>query len=242
VALVIIIVLSGFTMADRGIDPASETQGIDTFTVIHAVGQFHSNSDLTWKITDDLNGLNGIPPLGTSGVEGSMDVISWQPFQATAQGHIDGAALYTSVYNEKTMSNGVGQIGYTKSLEADTVAMLTGQSNIQAIKQIQYIGENGGSVSSDDSIMVSGTANPSPYASFGLGINMDAPESATNGKFGCIFAGGNGSSILPAFCNYAESESSIDMSTANVLTTSDVRFVISRKLDRHEYGKCFDNF
>ena len=228
VALVISIVLAGVSTADRGIDPVLETQGIDTLTVIHAVGQFHSDSDITWKITDDVNGLTGIPPLGDSGTEGYIEILSWEdPFQAIAYAQSEGATLYTSVYNEQTGSSGVGQIGYTKSLEADTTAMLTGQSNIQAIKQIQYIGENGGSVSSDDSIMVSGTANPSPYASFGLGINTDAPESATNGKFGCIFAGGNGSTILPAFCNYAESTSSIDMSTANVRTTSDVRFVVS---------------
>ena len=128
---------------------------------------------------------------------------------------------------KRPVSSGVGQIGYTKSLEADTTAMLTGQSNIQAIKQIQYIGENGGSVSSDDFISVYGTANPSPYASFGLGINTDAPESATNGKFICIFAGNDGSVILPAFCNYAESTSSIDLSVANVRTSSDARFVVS---------------
>jgi hypothetical protein len=140
---------------------------------------------------------------------------------------MNGAALYTSVYNEKTISNGVGQIGYTKSLKADTSAALSGQSNIQAIKQIQYIGENGGSVSSDDSIMVSGTANPSPYASIGLGINTDPPALHGSDKVICVFGGGNEPGILPAFCNSAESSSSIFMSVANVMTTSDVRFIVS---------------
>jgi hypothetical protein len=227
--LLVIIVLWGFTTADRGVDPVPETQGFTALTVIDASGNVGSDSAVQWRITDDLNGLGGIPPLGYSGTEGSIDVISWEPFQATAQGQIDGAALYTVTYSEKTMSNGVGQIGYSKSLELDTQAMLTGQSNIEATKLIQYIGENGGSVSSDDFISVSGTANPSPYASFGLGINTDAPEPVTKGnsKSSCIFAGGDGSGILPAFCTYAESTSSIDMSVANVRTTSDARFVVS---------------
>jgi hypothetical protein len=227
--IVVIIVLWGFTTADRGVDPVPETQVFTALTVIDASGNFGSESALQWRITDDLIGLGGIPPLGYSGTEGSIEVISWEPFQATAQGQIDGAALYTVIYTEKTMSNGVGQIGYTKSLDVNTQAMLTGQSNIETTKLIQYIGENGGSVSSDDFISVSGTANPSPYASFGLGINTDAPELVTrgNGKSGCIFAGGDGAGILPAFCNYAESTCSIDMSVANVRTTSDARFVVS---------------
>jgi hypothetical protein len=231
VVLIIFIVLSCVVAADRGIDPIPETQGITTVTVINAFGQFDSDAELTWKITDSLNGLNGIPPLGDSGGEGSIDVISWDPFEAIAYGQNEGATLYTSVYNEKTVSSGVGQIGYTKSLIADTNAMLTGQSNIQATKQILYLGQNGGSVSSDEFISVDGVANPSPSAHFGLAVNADVPEPQDpkpqgSNAFSCIFAGGDESSILPAFCNYAESTSSIDMSSANVMTTSDVRFVV----------------
>jgi len=227
VGLVMIIVLSGATMADRGIDPVLETQGINTLTVIHAIGQFHSDSDITWKITDDLNGLNGIPPLGDSAAEGTIEVISWDPLQAIAYGQNNGATLYTSAYNEQTSSGGVGEIGYTKSLEADTSAMLTGQSNIQATKQIQYVGQNGASVVSDEFISVDGVGNPSPSAHFGLAVNTDVPVPHGSDKVICIFAGGGESTILPAFCNYAESSSSIDMSTANVMTTSDVRFIVS---------------
>lgn len=227
--LVISIILSGFTTADRGIDPILETQGVATVTIINAFGHFHSDAELTWKITDDLNGLEGIPPLGDSSAEGSIGVIAWEPFQAIAYGQNEGAALYTSVYNEKTTSNGVGQIGYAKSLEVDTRAMLTGQSNIEATKQIQYIGEIGGRVLSDDFISVDGTANPSPSAHFGLAVNTDVPAPGaptSSDSFACIFAGDDESAILPAFCTYAESTSSIDLSVAHVRTTSDTRFIV----------------
>jgi hypothetical protein len=220
--------LGGFAIADQGINPIFETQGISLVTSLNAVGSFDSNSELTWKITDNIGGLGGIPPLGDSSATGSIDVIFDEPFQATAQGLNKGATLYTSVYNEKTTSNGVGQIGYTKNLVVDTKARLNGQSNIEATKQIQYIGDIGGRIVSDDFIMVDGTANPSPSARFGLAVNTDVPDPAplTSDKFICVFAGTKDSSILPAFCNYAESTSSIDMSVANVRTTSDARFVV----------------
>jgi len=229
IVFVLVALFSGFTVADRGINPTFETQGILTTTSITAEGRFSSNSELTWKITDDTNGLGGIPPLGDSSATGSIDVISYQPFQATAQGLNKGATLYTSVYSEKTTSNGVGQIGYTKSLGIDTKAKLTGQSNIKATKQIQYIGEMGGRVVSDDFIMVDGASNPSPSGHFGLAVNTDVPEPVaptSADKFICVFGGTGGSSIFPAFCNYADSTSSIDMSVANVRTTSDARFVV----------------
>jgi hypothetical protein len=229
IALVIIIVLSGFTTADRGIGPVLETQGIASLTIINAFGHFDSDADLMWEITDDLNGLEGIPPLGDRNAGGSLEILGWEPFQAIAYGENEGATLYSSVYTEKTTSNGVGQIGYAKSLGVDTRAMLTGQSNIEATKQILYIGEVGGRVLSDDFISVDGTANPSPSARFGLAVNADVPAPSappSSDTSACIFAGDDESAILPAFCTYAESTSSIDLSVAHVRTTSDARFVV----------------
>jgi hypothetical protein len=226
VVLTIIILLSGFTAADRGIDPVAETQGITTITVIDASGNFDSNSDLSWKMTDDLKGLEGIPPLGDSSEEGSIQILGRDPLQVIATGVNEGATLYSSVYTEKTNSNGVGTIGYTKTLDVDTQAKLTGQSNIKATKQIDYIAQTGGSISSVDFISVGGTGNPSPSAHFGLAVNTDVPPLSSGNGFSCVFGGCCGSGIVPAFCNYAESESSIDMSVAHATTTSDVRFVV----------------
>jgi hypothetical protein len=221
----IIALLVGVAAADTGIDPAVETQGLSTQTVVSALGGFSHRSDIALQITDDLAGLNGIPPLGDSSSEGSIDV-SFDPLVATAQGVNSGAVYYASVYTEDTDTNGLGQIGYHKNLDLDTKAMLTGQSNIEAIKQLTYVGENGSGVLSTDFISIDGAANPSPSARFGLGLNTAAPEpgSVTSGKFICPFAGGN---ITPAFCSHVESGSSIDMKIADVATTTNGRFIVS---------------
>jgi hypothetical protein len=215
----------GFAAADTGIDPALEIQGLSTQTIVSAVGGFSHRSDIALQITDDLTGLEGIPPLGDSSGEGSIDV-SFDPLVATAQGSNSGAVYYASVYTEDTDTNGLGQVGYHKNLDLGTGAMLTGQSNIEATKQLTYVGENGSGVLSTDFISIDGAANPSPSARFGLGLNTAAPDPGptASGKFICPFAGGN---ITPAFCSHVESGSSIDMKIANVATTTNGRFIVS---------------
>jgi len=225
-ACIIITLFAGFVAADTGIDPALEIQGLSTQTVVSALGGFSHKSDIALQITDDLNGLTGIPPLGDSSSGGSIDVISFNPLVATAQGLNSGAVYYASVYTEDTDTTGLGQIGYHKNLDLSTEAMLTGQSNIEAIKQLTYVGENGSGVLSTDFISIDGAANPSPSARFGLGLNTAAPEpgSVTSGKFICPFAGGN---ITPAFCSHVESGSSIAMKIADVATTTNGRFIVT---------------
>jgi len=178
------IIATGFAMADTGINATTETQGIKITTSIIAVGNFYSNTNVAWTTTTDGGGLAGVPPLS------------------------DGA-LYQAVYTEDTMSNGVGQIWYDKSLSIDTGESLNGQSNIETVKQLAFIGENGAQVHSDEYVMVSGTANPS----------------ATNKAAICVFAGST-SDTIPAFCNRVEAGSSIDMSVVNAITSTNTRFVV----------------
>jgi len=145
--------------------------------------------------------------------------------EATAEGVNQGAVYYASVYTEDTDTNGLGEIGYTKDLGINTKAMVTGQSNIEAVKQIVYIGEAGSKVLSNDFLSVDGAGNPSPSARFGLGLNTEAPEPGelASNKFLCPFAG---ESTIPAFCSHVESASSIDMNIADVATTMNARFIV----------------
>jgi hypothetical protein len=50
-SLGLLIMATGFAMADRGIDPVPETQGITTSTTIDAVGNFKSSTELAWTTT-----------------------------------------------------------------------------------------------------------------------------------------------------------------------------------------------
>jgi len=175
----------GFAGADTGIDATTETQGFHTSTTIDAVGRFSSTTDLAWTMTTSAGGISEVPPLSND------------------------AVLYQAVYSEDTHSNGIGQIYYDKKLTVDTGAQLTGQSNIEAVKQLSFVGVNGARVYSDENIMISGVSNPISSANSII----------------CVF-GASISDSIPAYCNYVSAGSTIDMSRVNVMTTTDGRFIV----------------
>ncbi|HUU75245.1 MAG TPA: hypothetical protein VMW63_04055 [Methanoregulaceae archaeon] len=182
--VIAITLCTGLAMADRGIDPVPETQGIVTSTSIDAVGNFASSTGMQWRTTNSAAGLSKVPPLGES------------------------SAIYESVYTEDTISNGVGLIAYDKELDIETSGQISGQWNVEAAKQLSFVGVNGARVVSSDVIFVDGAANPV----------------TTSSEVICPFAS-DVSSIFPAYCNRAEAGSTIDMTIANVRTTTTDRFV-----------------
>jgi hypothetical protein len=182
---VTLILLTGIAMADRGIDPVPETQGIVTSTSANVVGNFASATEIQWRITDNPNGLPGVPPL------------------------FPEAAIYESTYTEDSQTHGVGLMLYDKELDVETSGQISGQWNIEATKQIAFVGIDGASVVSTDNIMVDGAATPD----------------LTLYHVICPFAS-DVSTIFPAFCNRAEAGSTIDMTVANVRTTTTDRFVM----------------
>jgi hypothetical protein len=184
--LIIMAILTGIGLADHGIPPVPETQGIVTSTTIDAVGNFASTSEIQWRITDDSDGLPGVPPLG-----------------------LIVATIYESVYTEDTASNGNGLILYDKELDVETSGQISGQWNIEALKELAFVGIDGARVTSSDTIFVDGAATP--YMTEDVVI--------------CPFASVD-PSVFPAYCNRAEAGSTIDMTVANVRTTSTDRFVM----------------
>jgi hypothetical protein len=177
--------LTGFAMADRGIPPVPETQGIVTSTSVNLVGNFASATEMQWRITTDSDGLPDVPPLDL-------------PF-----------AIYESTYTEDTQSHGVGLMLYDKELDIETSGQISGQWNVEATKQIAFIGIDGAYVVSTDNIMVDGAAQPT----------------LTEEEVICPFAS-TVTTLFPAYCNRAEAGSTIDMTVANVRTTTTDRFVM----------------
>jgi hypothetical protein len=176
--------VTGFAMADRSITPVPETQGIVTSTSVNVVGNFASSTEMQWRITDDAAGLPSIPPLGAT------------------------AAIYESTYSEDTQTQGVGLMLYDKEMDIETSGQISGQWNVEATKQIAFIGIDGASVVSTDNIMVDGAANPD----------------VTSENVICPFASAV-TTTFPAYCNRAQAGSTIDMTVANVRTTTTDRFV-----------------
>jgi hypothetical protein len=183
-----LVLLTGFALADRGIAPVPETQGIVTSTSVNIVGNFASATELQWRITDNASGLSGVPQLYFHD------------------------AIYESTYTEDTQTHGVGLMLYDKETDVETSGQISGQWNIEATKQIAFIGIDGASVVSSDNIMVDGAAT-----------FIDA-----NMVLICPFAGASigPDAVAPSSCNRAEAGSTIDMTVANLRTTTSDRFVM----------------
>jgi hypothetical protein len=179
--------VTGIAVADLGAPQTPETQGIVTSTSVNAVGNLATSTEIQWRIAHGQNGLPDIPPLPEV-----------------------QAMIFESVYTEDTQSDGVGLLLYDKELDVETSAQITGQWNIEATKQLAFVGIDGAAVTSTDSIMVDGAATF--YETWTVVPCPFAPQITD---------------IYPQFCNRAEAGSTIDMTVANVRTTTTDRFVLS---------------
>lgn len=177
------LLFAGTAMADPGVDQTFETQGISMVTSIQAEGNMFSATDVTWTQSSDI-ALTELPPSPESGT------------------------YYISTYSEDTMSSGNGLMGYDKSTQLETKSRLNGQYNIEATKEISFIGENGAEITSTDNMFLDGTGT----------------ASETDDEAICIFASST-SEFIPAFCNTVEAGSSFTMSIANARTETRNRFV-----------------
>jgi hypothetical protein len=185
VMVIALVLLTGYALADIGVPPVPESQGIVTSTTIDAVGNFASTSEIQWRIASGDSILD-IPDLD------------------------DGETIYESTYTEDTTSNGLGLILYDKELDIETSGQITGQYNIEAAKLLEFIGVDGARVVSSDNIFVDGAA---------------AEDTETDEAVICPFAE-EVTHDIPAYCNRVEAGSTIDMTVANVRTTSNDRFVM----------------
>ena len=91
----------------------------------------------------------------------------------------------------------------------ETSEQLAGEWNIDADKQIEFVGVDGARAYSDEYIMVDGVSDFGWY----LGERML-----------CVLAQDD-EFFDPAYCNFAEAGSTIDMTVANVRTNSMDRFI-----------------
>ena len=79
----------GFAMADPGMKPVPETQGISTSTSIQGVGNLETSTTLMMTVSN-AEPLGDIPPLDPQ---------------------VSGSTYYVSAYEESTMNHGSGVVG-----------------------------------------------------------------------------------------------------------------------------------
>ena len=179
------LLVPGFAMADPGMNQTPETQGWSTTTTINVVGDFASETSLDWTIAsqDDIRAID-----------------------LTQSGDI----AYQLTYTEDTVSNGLGQANYVKTLDAETMEVDSGLWNLEADKTLQFVGSNGARVISEDYNLIDGA---------GWGYAEGAAPTL------CPFFPETGVE-LGMFCNVAQMGSTIDMNWVNVHTETSDRFII----------------
>jgi hypothetical protein len=181
--LAMLVVIPGVAVADSGVNATPETIGISTTTVIQVTGSIISRTSLAMTQSSG-DAITAVPPL------------------------VNGA-YYTATYNENTISSGVGDIEYTKTMNVDTGNMNVNQYNIEATKLVTFAGEGLASMMTSENIFIDGTA---------------IPQNARDNLI-CVF-GAASSDTIPAFCNSAEAGSSVDMRYGSVATSTNGRFIL----------------
>lgn len=135
----------GIAVADPGVPPVNEVQGLSTTTRVIAVGNFNAGSSVDLAISSGVP-LTSIPGPGWTG-EGN-----------------EGATIYHTVYTEDTQNSELGYISYEKDLDLSTADMGFGRYNIKTVKQITYLGVDASSVMTDDYLLVDGAGWPDSAA------------------------------------------------------------------------------
>jgi hypothetical protein len=131
VVIALAMLVTGFAMADPGMNQTTETQGWSSTTTANVYGNIASSASLTWEMSggDDVRNLD----------------------LADA-----GERAYVVTYSEDTYSNGIGDIRYDKQLDVETMAVQDGQWNLYANKQIAFAGVDGARIYSDEDNMIDG--------------------------------------------------------------------------------------
>jgi hypothetical protein len=134
VVLAMLVGMTGFAMADAGVNATPETIGISTVGVVSVQGAIVSKTDLTMKSTS-MEALTAVPPM-------------------------DMGTYYAATYNDDVTSTGVGLIDMTKTMDVDTNNMLVNQYNIEAFKVLNFLGDGTSRIVSTENIFVDGTGMP----------------------------------------------------------------------------------
>ncbi len=185
-SIVVILLAVGIAAGEPGIPKVNEVQGLTTSTTVIAAGNFNAASNV------DLSISRGVPLTGIPGPD-------WDEFAF-------GSTIYQTVYTEDTQNAEVGFISYDKDLDLSTANKVSGQYNIQAVKQITYLGVDASSVVTNDYLLLEG-AGWSGFA---------------GDRVICPFACG----MYPAFCNRIETGSNMNLKVANLDTQMGDRFIM----------------
>jgi hypothetical protein len=181
IALALLVV--GLAMAEPGIPQVREVQGLSTSTTVIAAGNFNAATSVQVTSIHGDDSLADIPPL-------------------------DDSVYYTSLYTEDTQNAEVGYVSYDKDLDVSTANKVSGQYNIQAVKQITYLGVDASSIITNDYMLLDGAGEDYGNIADTLICPFGAEVEA------------------PSFCNRIETGSNMNLKVANLNTQMADRFIM----------------
>jgi hypothetical protein len=181
IALALLVV--GMAVAEPGVPQVNEVQGLSISTTVIAAGNFNAASSVQVTSASGDSSISDVPPL-------------------------ESGVYYQSVYTEDTQNGGVGYISYDKDLDVTTANRISGQYNVQAVKQITYLGVDASSVLTNDYMMVDGA-----------GVDYGTIGGAMICPFGADVQ-------APSFCNRVETGSNMNLKVANLNTQMGDRFIM----------------
>jgi hypothetical protein len=137
ICIALTLLVTGAAMAEPGIPKVNEVQGISTSTTVIAAGNFNTASSVDLVISRVVP-ITDIPGTAWNGT---------RPEET----------IYQTVYTEDTQNFEVGFVSYDKDLDLSTANKVSGQYNVQAVKQITYLGVDASSVITNDYLLLDGT-------------------------------------------------------------------------------------
>jgi len=189
ITLTLSLLVIGMAMADPGIPKVNEVQGLTTSTTVIAAGNFNAASSV------DLTISSIVPITGIPGEDWGDPATSGL------------ATIYQTVYTEDTQNSEVGFLSYDKDLDVSTGNKVSGQYNIQAVKQITYLGVDASSLVTNDYLLLDGGGWPG----------------SAGERLICPFAA---NAVYGAFCNRVETGSVMNLKVANLNTQMGDRFIM----------------
>jgi hypothetical protein len=203
--MVMFLLCTGAVTADPSVTQTTEIQGITTATSIDAVGMVTEDDTVVWQTSS----VNLTPPLALPGqlIQLGPFIVDW-PAVLGGLPDTPGGIVYTTTYSEGTNAIN-GDTTYDKSMSVNTGNQALGQSNLKADKTVTFnAAEPGGHLISAEDLVLDGAGQ----LNFADHLML------------CPFAAAD-STFIPAFCNYAQAGSSVDVTTGSLVTGTSEHFV-----------------
>jgi len=229
--------MGGFALADRDPSATFETQGVKVTVAVDVVNdftghsQFKEDESTTFKLTN-VGALDD-PPLdvpwpGFSSDDGQFFLIPHGELFDLLGNPTPGQVQATAVRTESTEQNNGASTVYGKTSVVDTANKVAGTNNIQATRNVQYLGGTDGRMTSSEKIVLD-NAGALGYGADTLLCPFGAASTGSHWTnptcIDCEPELIEEPSFVPPFCNIVQAGSNMDIQQGSYVTNANERHV-----------------